>query len=146
MGFDKPDIEFVVHLQSPPSIIEYYQQAGRAGRGIPRARAVLMRGREDGAIHDFFLDAAFITEREAEEVLQSLSTSEWRRMREIEQEVNMSSERLDKALKLLDVEGAVIRAWPVDAITIELDVRSRETEEGDRATPPRTRRSSTVCG
>src|SRR4030095_5953909 len=54
MGFDKPDIEFVVHFQSPSSIVEYYQQAGRAGRGIPKARAVLMMGGGAQGIHPYF--------------------------------------------------------------------------------------------
>ena len=32
MGFDKPDLGFVVHLGAPQSPVAYYQQIGRAGR------------------------------------------------------------------------------------------------------------------
>lgn len=109
MGYDKPDIEFVVHFQSPPSVIEYYQQAGRAGRGIPSASAVLMVGAEDGAIHDYFFDNAFITEQEAEEVLGVLSYEKPLWPQQVEQRVNMSRERIDKALKMLEIEDAVER-------------------------------------
>ena len=37
MGYDKPDLGFVVHYQAPSSIISYYQQVGRAGRAIKKA-------------------------------------------------------------------------------------------------------------
>jgi len=109
MGYDKPDIEFVVHFQSPPSVIEYYQQAGRAGRGIPEASAILMLGAEDSAIHEYFFENAFITEQEAEQVLAVLSYDRPLWPQQIEQRVNMSRERIDKSLKLLEIEGAVER-------------------------------------
>jgi len=106
MGFDKPDIEFVVHLQSPISVVEYYQQAGRAGRGIPSARAILMSGPEDALIHDHFLETAFITEQEARQIRAAIpDDGAW--TQRLEQNLNMSRERLEKGLKLLHVEGAI---------------------------------------
>ena len=59
MGYDKPDLGFVVHYQAPGSVIAYYQQVGRAGRGIDRAEVVLLRGAEDRRIQDFFIQQAF---------------------------------------------------------------------------------------
>src|SRR3954449_13107902 len=59
MGYDKPHLGFVVHYQAPGSVISYYQQVGRAGRGIERAEVVLLRGAEDRRIQDFFIEQAF---------------------------------------------------------------------------------------
>lgn len=42
MGYDKPDLGFVVHVGSPPSPVSYYQQVGRAGRAIDHASVVLL--------------------------------------------------------------------------------------------------------
>ena len=59
MGYDKPDLSFVVHYQAPGSVISYYQQIGRAGRGVEHAEIVLLRGGEDRRIQDFFIEQAF---------------------------------------------------------------------------------------
>lgn len=107
MGFDKPDIEFVVHFQSPSSIVEYYQQAGRAGRGIPKARAVLMVGEGDEGVHTYFSSIAFVTEHEAERVLKAIRERGRATMAQLESSINIESERIEKAVRLLDVEGAI---------------------------------------
>ena len=59
MGYDKPDLGFVVHFQAPGSVVAYYQQVGRAGRGVDHADVVLLRGAEDKRIQDFFIEQAF---------------------------------------------------------------------------------------
>jgi ATP-dependent DNA helicase RecQ len=110
MGFDKPDIEYVVHLQSPASIVEYYQQAGRAGRGIPHARAELMVGDEDLGIHAYFASLAFVTEFEADRVFKEIASRGRATQVQLESVINIETERLEKVLKLLDVEGAIEKA------------------------------------
>ena len=69
MGYDKPDLGFVVHYQAPGSVIAYYQQVGRAGRAISRAEVVLLRGAEDRRIQDFFISQAFPPRELVERVL-----------------------------------------------------------------------------
>ena len=62
MGFDKPDLGFVVHYQAPSSVVAYYQQVGRAGRAIGYSVGVMMFGTEDDEIHEFFRRSAFPSE------------------------------------------------------------------------------------
>ena len=72
MGYDKPDLGFVVHYQAPGSVISYYQQVGRAGRGVEHADVVLLRGGEDRRIQDFFIEQAFPRRELVERVLEHL--------------------------------------------------------------------------
>src|SRR5213079_2293854 len=73
MGFDKPDLGFVVHLGAPSSPIAYYQQVGRAGRGVERAEVVLLPGEEDRAIWAYFGSLAFPDELRVTQVLNTLA-------------------------------------------------------------------------
>src|SRR6478736_3430690 len=59
MGFDKPDLGFVVHLGAPSSPVSYYQQVGRAGRATERAEVLLLPGPEDRQIWSYFASIAF---------------------------------------------------------------------------------------
>jgi ATP-dependent DNA helicase RecQ len=108
MGFDKPDLGFVVHLGAPASPIAYYQQVGRAGRGVARAEVVLLPGREDEAIWAYFASLAFPPEEQVRQVLAALagvtlSTAA------LEPRVELRRTRLEQMLKVLDVDGAVRR-------------------------------------
>src|SRR6185437_11543919 len=105
MGYDKPDLGFVVHYQAPGSVISYYQQVGRAGRAIDRADVVLLRGAEDKRIQDFFIEQAFPPRDRVERVLEALPAS----TPELMSVVNLGRGRLEAMLKVLDVEGAVAR-------------------------------------
>ncbi|GAA1873307.1 RecQ family ATP-dependent DNA helicase [Myceligenerans crystallogenes] len=110
MGFDKPDLAFVVHLGAPASPIAYYQQVGRAGRGVDQAVVVLLPGHEDKAIWDWFGSQAFPAESQVRATLEalrqagtSLSTVA------LETHVDLKRSRLETMLKVLDVDGAVRR-------------------------------------
>jgi ATP-dependent DNA helicase RecQ len=112
MGYDKPDLGFVVHYQAPGSVIAYYQQVGRAGRAIDRAEVVLLRGAEDRRIQDFFIEQAFPRRELVERVLARIdaSGSDGASTPELTAEVNLGRGRIDAMLKVLDVEGAVARS------------------------------------
>jgi ATP-dependent DNA helicase RecQ len=108
MGFDKPDLGFVLHYQSPSSAIAYYQQVGRAGRALPHAPAVLLRGTEDRDIQDFFIGSAFPNRERAEETIRLLGDrAEPVSENEILAQVNVRKSRLQTMMKILEVEGAV---------------------------------------
>jgi ATP-dependent DNA helicase RecQ len=111
MGYDKPDLGFVVHYQAPGSVVSYYQQVGRAGRGVDHADVVLLRGAEDRAIQDFFIEQSFPSRERVDAVLSSLQDAgaDGRSTRELMAVVNVGMGRLEAMLKVLDVEGAVTR-------------------------------------
>src|SRR5205823_7193119 len=75
MGFDKPDLGFVVHLAAPNSPIAYYQQVGRAGRGVDHAEVLLLPGQEDRAIWKYFASLAFPPEQQVRETLDALAAA-----------------------------------------------------------------------
>ena len=109
MGYDKPDLGFVVHFQAPSSAIAYYQQVGRAGRGVEEAHVVLLRGAEDRAIQDFFIDTAFPARDLVDRVLGLLAADGATTLPALQADVNLGRARLEGLLKVLDVEGAVRR-------------------------------------
>jgi ATP-dependent DNA helicase RecQ len=111
MGYDKADLTFVVHYQAPGSVVSYYQQVGRAGRGVQHADIVLLRGGEDRRIQDFFIEQAFPDRERVTAVLAELEGAgdSGRTTRELMAVVNLGMGRLEAMLKILDVEGALRR-------------------------------------
>jgi ATP-dependent DNA helicase RecQ len=140
MGFDKPDLAFVVHLGAPSSPIAYYQQVGRAGRGVDDAIVVLLPGHEDKAIWDWFGSQAFPAEAQVRATLRALGDAgEPLSTAALETYVDLKRTRLESMLKVLDVDGAVRRVqggwiatgaeWAYDAERYARVAATREAEQ-----------------
>ena len=139
MGFDKPDLGFVVHLGALPSPIAYYQQVGRAGRAVEHAEVVLLPGPEDAAIWRYFASVAFPPEEQVRSVLANLSPDRALSTPALEPLVDIRRARLELMLKVLDVDGAVRRTrngwlatgvpWTYDAARLRRVAEARTAEQ-----------------
>ncbi|MDT5082148.1 MAG: ATP-dependent helicase RecQ [Mycobacterium sp.] len=109
MGFDKPDLGFVVHLGAPSSPIAYYQQVGRAGRSTASAEVILLPGREDQDVWRYFASVAFPSELMVRNVIAALEPDRPQSTPALEPLVDLGRTRLEMVLKVLDVDGAVRR-------------------------------------
>lgn len=140
MGFDKPDLAFVVHLGAPASPVSYYQQIGRAGRGVERAEVVLLPGAQDRAIWRWFDSQGFPPQAEVEAVLSQLAQARAQGQGPLstavlETATSLRRTRLESMLKVLDVEGAVQRVrggWQASGEPWSYDTERYERVAGAR--------------
>jgi ATP-dependent DNA helicase RecQ len=139
MGFDKPDLGFVVHLGAPSSPIAYYQQVGRAGRATDRAEVILLPGSEDQEVWRYFASVAFPPEALVRKVIGALHAERPQSVPALETVVDLNRSRLEMVLKVLDVDGAVRRvkggwigteaSWVYDAERYQRLAAARQAEQ-----------------
>ncbi len=140
MGFDKPDLGFVLHLGAPSSPVAYYQQVGRAGRATERADVLLLPGPEDKDIWRYFASASMPRQDQADAVLRALAEAgRPLSTAALESLVDVRRTRLELLLKVLDVDGAVQRVpggwvatgapWTYDAERYERVSAARQREQ-----------------
>jgi ATP-dependent DNA helicase RecQ len=139
MGFDKPDLGFIIHVGAPQSPVAYYQQIGRAGRGVERAEVILLPGAEDRDIWSYFAGLAFPPEQVVRLALRVLEEEGTLSTAALESRVDLGRSRLEMMLKVLDVDGAVRRvrggwtatgeAWTYDRERYERVAAERSREQ-----------------
>ncbi len=137
MGYDKPDLGFIVHLGAPQSPVAYYQQIGRAGRGVERAEVILLPAAEDRDIWAYFASLAFPPERLVRATLDALTLSTGPlSLAALETQVDLGRSRLETMLKVLDVDGAVrrvSRGWEATGQPWVYDAERYERVAAERA-------------
>lgn len=138
MGFDKPDLAFVIHYQSPESVVAYYQQVGRAGRAIDSAYGVLLSGAEDRDIHNYFIQESFPSQEEADRVLGAIRLAP-RGLTEygLQCRLNMAPHRIRQTLSLLSLESpAPITSeegrWQITSVRLGSGFRQRAQRLSER--------------
>jgi ATP-dependent DNA helicase RecQ len=141
MGYDKPDLSFVVHFQSPGSPVAYYQQVGRAGRALETSRGILLRGVEDEQIQDWFIEQAFAAKHLVNDIVRAFESVDGPvPLMRIQVQLNVRIGVLELVVKQLDVDGVLERVsgtsyqrtqqpWTYPAARVEAVTAHRRLEQ-----------------
>jgi len=142
MGFNKPDLGWVIHFQRPPNLIRYYQEIGRAGRALDEAKAIMLSGESDDEVAEYFIEQAFPEPEAFQAVLETIETSDTQLHKyELLKHINVGWGAADTCLNILRVENAIFKGdngyerttkdWSYDHERIE-SVTQHRWDELDR--------------
>ena len=103
VGYDKPDLKFVIHYGAPGSLRAYYQQVGRAGRAIQQAVGLMMLDPNDVKVHGHFWRQTFPHKKEVNRVLDELHSNTRLTIGQLTKNLNIQYPKIRKVLTYLSL-------------------------------------------